>query len=224
MPYNVNPPCQETQQLLITWEYPGSPQQQNSQGDDYRISISFVDCRYRVSAYIPWNAEVTNGAGAPGYNASDFEPPNVQEAYFSRPAIIPDITGSLIPVRDNIGRIRHYKVEYTAFVGNFGTATFQAENVLSLNRSGDRVKEGSLVVGDLVINNDYRNRNCQKYILEILKEGEVIFTDKGLQEPLVAWVCIDNNQCPENTCEVICGDTICCYGSDGIAVDSFPRT
>lgn len=28
--------------------------------------------------------------------------------------------------------------------------------------------------------------------------------------------------CPENTCEVTCGDTICCYGSDGIAVSSFP--
>ena len=34
----------------------------------------------------------------------------------------------------------------------------------------------------------------------------------------------ENNKCPEGTCEVICGDTICCYGSDGIAVTSFPRT
>lgn len=30
------------------------------------------------------------------------------------------------------------------------------------------------------------------------------------------------SQCPENTCEVTCGDTICCYNSEGIAVESFP--
>ena len=35
---------------------------------------------------------------------------------------------------------------------------------------------------------------------------------------------IEDSQCPEGTCEVTCGDTICCYGSDGIAVTSFPRT
>ena len=32
------------------------------------------------------------------------------------------------------------------------------------------------------------------------------------------------NQCPEDTCEVTCGDTICCYGSDGVSVANFPRS
>lgn len=31
-------------------------------------------------------------------------------------------------------------------------------------------------------------------------------------------------KCPENTCEVTCGNTICCYNSQGIAVESFSKT
>jgi hypothetical protein len=29
--------------------------------------------------------------------------------------------------------------------------------------------------------------------------------------------------CPPNTCDVLCGNTICCYGSDGVSVLNFPN-
>jgi hypothetical protein len=30
--------------------------------------------------------------------------------------------------------------------------------------------------------------------------------------------------CPPNTCDVLCGNTICCYGADGVSVLNFPNT
>ena len=41
----------------------------------------------------------------------------------------------------------------------------------------------------------------------------------GLPMPEISLTCI--GICPPNTCEVDCGNHICCYGSDGIAVSSF---
>lgn len=32
------------------------------------------------------------------------------------------------------------------------------------------------------------------------------------------------DQCPPNTCEVLCGNTICCYNSEGISVFNYPNT
>jgi hypothetical protein len=36
--------------------------------------------------------------------------------------------------------------------------------------------------------------------------------------------CSPLNQCPPNTCDVLCGNTICCYGADGISVFNYPNT
>jgi hypothetical protein len=35
---------------------------------------------------------------------------------------------------------------------------------------------------------------------------------------------IVTNQCPPNTCDVLCGNTICCYNADGISVFNYPNT
>lgn len=40
--------------------------------------------------------------------------------------------------------------------------------------------------------------------------------------PIFEVECEYCKKCPENTCEVICGDHICCYNLEGISVDSFP--
>ena len=64
-----------------------------------------------------------------------------------------------------------------------------------------------------------------EYVNFIVKNnGETVFSRIESTFPDVVTECVANQQCPEDTCEVVCGDTICCYGSDGIAVTSFPRT
>jgi hypothetical protein len=75
-----------------------------------------------------------------------------------------------------------------------------------------------------------RNTNAKDvYIVDLNEQGVVtgrtlIFTfqtAQGKTAPTYSIECI-SNECPPNTCRVICGDTVCCYGSDGIAVESFP--
>lgn len=45
----------------------------------------------------------------------------------------------------------------------------------------------------------------------------------GCPRPEYQVICdCDDEKCPEGTCAIECGDRICCYGSDGIAVKSIP--
>ncbi len=48
--------------------------------------------------------------------------------------------------------------------------------------------------------------------------NNAVFLRVSLEKPLVE---ILPNQCPDNTCAVDCDTHICCYGSDGIAVDYY---
>ena len=52
------------------------------------------------------------------------------------------------------------------------------------------------------------------------KDSEVVYQEVRVSCPEVEIV--EEDTCPEGTCEVLCGDTICCYGSDGISVFNFP--
>jgi len=55
-------------------------------------------------------------------------------------------------------------------------------------------------------------------VFKIFLDGELVFEDIQSDCPEVEIV---EDECPEGTCEVICGDTMCCYGSDGVSVHSF---
>ena len=41
--------------------------------------------------------------------------------------------------------------------------------------------------------------------------------------PQVNVICLPPDKCPPGTCEVQCGNHVCCYNSDGISVFSFPK-
>lgn len=60
--------------------------------------------------------------------------------------------------------------------------------------------------------------------LLIKNNGELIYSRTASIAPTVTTECVAFQQCPPNTCEVICSDTICCYNSNGIAVESFTKT
>lgn len=49
-------------------------------------------------------------------------------------------------------------------------------------------------------------------------DGNEIFTRTEDVRPLQVFR--KDNVCPDNTCPVDCGDRVCCYGNDGIAIDS----
>lgn len=52
------------------------------------------------------------------------------------------------------------------------------------------------------------------------KNGELILTDTGYGEPTVQ---VDCSQCPPNSCEVDCGNHVCCYNSQGKVVYSYVK-
>lgn len=50
----------------------------------------------------------------------------------------------------------------------------------------------------------------------------VVYTRTEKECPQVKVVCGEDKKCPSNTCECQCGNMICCYDRNGIAIDSFP--
>ena len=60
-------------------------------------------------------------------------------------------------------------------------------------------------------------RNCT---FTAYKNNSQIYRQISGNCPIVS--CI-NQACPENTCDVMCGDTICCYNSKGISVFNYPK-
>ena len=59
------------------------------------------------------------------------------------------------------------------------------------------------------------------YTLEIFQDGISVFSRTETYRPEYVEVFINDKECPENTCPVKCGENVCCYGSDGIATESF---
>lgn len=51
---------------------------------------------------------------------------------------------------------------------------------------------------------------------------EVICSYPGCPRPEYQVICNCNEECPPGTCEVRCGDKICCYGDDGVSQKSIP--
>ena len=76
--------------------------------------------------------------------------------------------------------------------------------------------------GQLDPNASWASRYCtpKQCIFKVFFGEEVVFSRTSLTCPEVE----EASRCPEGTCEVTCGDTICCYGSDGISVANFPRS
>lgn len=97
-------------------------------------------------------------------------------------------------------------------------------------RSADIVGSDFYLIGDweIISIEDYftgEPDDCGGYRITIYDGDELVTQSEGANRPEVTYSCIPSESyCPEGTCEVICGDTICCYNSQGISVQSFPRT
>lgn len=95
---------------------------------------------------------------------------------------------------------------YDAAVGSYYAHFFQAGTIRNIE----------------VIPRNTEAQSCKSFCtIKIFNSGTLVHENTATNCPEVE--VINNTQaCPENTCEVICGDTICCYDSNGIAVESFP--
>ena len=57
--------------------------------------------------------------------------------------------------------------------------------------------------------------------LEITLDGAVKLHRVDIENPPLFVKLIAGYECPENTCPVLCQDTICCYNSQGISIEQF---
>jgi len=57
--------------------------------------------------------------------------------------------------------------------------------------------------------------------IKLFKDGQLIQTVERLNANVFGQII---ESCPSGTCAVACGEIVCCYGSDGIAVTSFARS
>ena len=61
----------------------------------------------------------------------------------------------------------------------------------------------------------------EEITLKITLQGSQKYSRTELNKKPIFIQIIAGFECPENTCPVLCREKICCYGTDGISVDSF---
>jgi hypothetical protein len=210
---------------------PRETQKSTDLGDDYKVYQKPGQCP--GVAYIVKGRSARNGLAYCG-SASALNPASVSSwtveipnkikgikkiLYETRPRYQTRANGTCntIVTQGTIGFYFSY-IDYEGLTNPYtspGSLIYFYENWLS----------AELSVIDSINRKDNLADNCGNWIIDIYKNGSVIQSDEGgLLLPSVSWNCQSINQCPPNTCDVLCGNTICCYNSDGISVFNYPNT
>jgi hypothetical protein len=224
MPYNVNPPCPVEQKTLIQWSFPYSSSGETLEGDDYitgrmpgqcwgeyRITM---DAQLRVVHYV--NNAIAASKDVP--TRLTMTPP--------RTARIRNPWNPVYPAQLTSGLIAGLIAKY-----GYGWATASNPSGLGTTPFADYREapwspagyvpgsESNIVITKINTGAD----DCGGYGIAIFKNKQIIIEENGRSFPAnVNWECV-TNQCPSNTCEVDCGNTICCYNSQGISVFSYDK-
>ena len=103
--------------------------------------------------------------------------------------------------------------------------TFIASTTTKINKQFDKSRNSGVYVENIPnLDIDGKLTGYTVNLIQKNKDNIVLDTDliiettDRLPAPLVTINCIG---CPDNTCAVDCGDKICCYGADGIAIDFY---
>jgi hypothetical protein len=221
MPYNINPPCLAGQKTNITWQFPGQAQKSTDLGDDYNVSISIPSSAPRVNAII--SADITL-ALEDGHDPNFAPPSGVQQRQDTvfrvrtLPANVTVNTFTALPA----GELpRQYRFECTKYSSATGSSKQTDQVVLGAESySGIYITSFSNIV--VTLSSPTSNNPQINYEFRVFKNNQVVLTDTGSAQPNVTYTC--GVGCPSNTCDVLCGNTICCYNSDGISVFNYPNT
>jgi hypothetical protein len=234
MPFSVNPPCGEGYRTVVKWQFSGRNENENSFGDDYKISWKLNPAVETSIVYLQYNLDffTTNDSAssqeAVAQDNANYAEPNYRQRTIFYPRELPvnplDLFNNPEPTSYSNGNPVYlpgfspgWRIDAKVWnpPGNSSIQTLYAGGNVSL----------SYVVPGSLRNVRYSSPQGDviQYVLEIYKEGQVIATDSGGAYPVVSYSCEPGYECPPNTCDVLCGDTICCYNSDGISVMNFPN-
>jgi hypothetical protein len=228
MPFNVNPPCPNGIQTTITWQFPGQTQKSNTQGDDYRLSASIAANKSREIVDIVWSSAIEPfqaGFTCSNLIKNQWIAPNqsglVITNFKSISSVNPD--SLLIPndyyFNGSFIRRPSYGIDFETYNTSTGTQFSSRHANVDPGSTNCCFVRGTLSNFAIIPRSFPTNF---RYVIEILKNGAVVASDTGNSQPMVTYQC--GATCPPNTCNVVCGNTICCYGADGISVLNFPNT
>jgi hypothetical protein len=227
MPFNINPSCPAGQKTVINWQFPGQAAKTNDQGDDYRVYYGVSPTAPRASVGIIWNADQFKTNGGACYNSHTLQEPYAGFNTFNNVRELPLNPVDLFvpePTYYNSGTpvyIPGYSPGWRLDVKTYASGTNNAPNITTQYAS--RTDNACYITPGSLRNVAYFfYNNSVKYVIAIYKNGQVIATDSGNNSPTISWNC--GQSCPPNTCDVLCDNTICCYGADGISVFSYSNT
>lgn len=229
MPYNINPPCPSGQKTRIIWQFPGNVQKTYDEGDDYQVFINVKSTCSRIGYYYRFCSDLIGTNGDPPYNYQKWQlEPCQAGGLLTAVKRVPLLTAAnFIPVYGPANshasdKIWSYKISYEAYNSASGTSSFIKTVNATNDHTGDAFVPGTLRSIRLEPRTDI-NPSCLTYDLEIYKNGAVVQTDLGSANPTISYQCLFD-QCPPDTCEVECGDTICCYNNQGISTFNYPKS
>lgn len=200
--------CLPEETPIIRWTYPGEPQQQ-LEADEY----DFIGLREYAEWYVRYKRSATSSEEGIAYFIYDGEPvAEIWRASDNRtmiavkgwsPQFAEDYTGTYPPYYEEI------KTAKPGFIPIGANKIIYPDAVIVRHEKRQFI-DWVRVGGDVTF--------------VVKNQGEIVFSRTDNEIPQVQTDCIgQDDQCPENTCEVDCHTHICCYGSDGIAVHSFDK-
>lgn len=204
--------------MPIRYRYTGK-QWTTIDGDDYTLDESgdngtpstgccFNDCAASVS----WDlVYFFNGQ----YVRSQEQRKGIGERILFNPAKPFAFTGSRST--DNGDGTGYAQDIYLDLVDEFGNRS--VENFTIQKGFGEEILESSAKV--VFYRVDGSPNVCGECTFKVFKNELIVYEETRSQCPEVEIV--NQQECSEGTCEVECGDTICCYGSDGVSVFNFPK-
>lgn len=230
MPYNVNPPCPAGQKTVINWQFPGQALKTNNQGDDYHVYYGVSAIAQRAAVTIVWNANQfrSDGSGGSCYNSQSILEPNQGSILFNNVRELPvNPLDLFVPEPTSYGDgqpvyVPGYTPGWQLDVKTYASATNNTPTITT--RYQGRTDSSCYITPGTLRNVAYifQPSNSVNYVVDIYKNGQIVATDSGSNLPTVTWQC--GQQCPPNTCDVLCGNTICCYNDQGISVFNYPNT
>lgn len=217
MPYNVNPSCSQGLKTLIKWQFPVQPQRQNDQGDDYKVYRKPGQCLNAIYRITYTFQKVGNFGDMRGQSTRTV-------SYPVGTRVVTGDTGVYTLNRDYLlyGNSRYPFIATATARLQLPTGTFEDKQVSLTADPYSGAVPGT--ISHVISRVGGLSDNCGNYIVDIYKNGQIIQSDEGGQQPpVVTWECV-GDQCPPNTCEVECGNTICCYNNQGISVLNFLKS
>lgn len=186
--------CPNNTKAEILWQYGEKPPNRIVGIDDYTIEQKKGQCDTQYAYWINY----------------DFYSYGVR---YSRRVYLFTLQGRILDIQTSFNKnnSRHYAFA-TIFTSSFPDGYGGGAQ---LNRGWDLIEDSIFVDFSRA---DGLPDDCGECVFTVYKTAQIIHQETQPNCPTVTVDCLDGYQCPPNTCEVKCGNHLCCYDQNGNVV------